>query len=344
MKNKGAYGRSDTTGANHKNAALTWMAYIGGPRETQQLLGDVILTEEDIVTKRPFPDGCVLTTWSVDLHYPKEQYIGKFSDNPFISKAVHGKGVDRKRGYPVPYRCFYSRNIDNLFMAGRNISVTHKALGTVRVMKTCGMMGVVVGKAAAVAAKNECSPREVYYQHLDKLITLLEMPGFMRRDSLDNDFRDDASLPHLSPPETDYINKGSLSGIVIDDRDAVFTGKWTEGAGLKNYVQDGYHYHGNSGKAEARYNVKIPKSGKYEVRMSWQPHANRSSKTSVTVLSADGKKTIQVNQKVSPPLAKGFYTLGVHSFEAGKPAAVIISNEGADGNVHADAVQFLPEK
>ena len=62
-------------------------------------------------------------------------------DNPFIAYAVHGKGVDRSYGYPIPYRCFYSRNIGNLFMAGRCISVTHEALGTVRVMKTCGMMG-----------------------------------------------------------------------------------------------------------------------------------------------------------------------------------------------------------
>ncbi|NNE91081.1 MAG: FAD-dependent oxidoreductase, partial [Verrucomicrobiales bacterium] len=117
IKNKGAYARYDETGNAHKNAYLTWMAYIGGPRETQQLLGDVILTEEDIVTKRHFDDGCVLTTWSVDLHYPKEQFAKKYPDNPFISYAVHGKGVDRKRGYPVPYRCFYSRNIENLFMA-----------------------------------------------------------------------------------------------------------------------------------------------------------------------------------------------------------------------------------
>jgi hypothetical protein len=75
----------------HKNAKLTWVAYIGGPRESRRLLGDVILTEEDIVTKREFPDGCVPSTWSIDLHYPKKQYAQKFPDNPFISYAVHGK-------------------------------------------------------------------------------------------------------------------------------------------------------------------------------------------------------------------------------------------------------------
>ena len=87
-------------------------------------------------------------TWDLDLHYPKEQYAKATPDNPFISRAAFGKGVDKRNGYPVPYRCFYSKTVPNLFMAGRCISVNHEALGTVRVMRTCGMMGEVVGKAA----------------------------------------------------------------------------------------------------------------------------------------------------------------------------------------------------
>jgi hypothetical protein len=148
--------------ADHKNAALTWVAYIGGPRESRRILGDVVLTQDDIVTKKAFPDGCVPSTWSIDLHYPKEEYAKKFPDNPFISIAVHDERVDRDYGYPIPYRCFYSKDVENLFMAGRCISVTHEALGTVRVMKTCGMMGEVVGKAASVAIKHGTSPRGVY--------------------------------------------------------------------------------------------------------------------------------------------------------------------------------------
>ena len=141
--------------ADHKTAYLTWVAYIGGPRESRRLMGDVVLTQEDVVSKRDFPDGCVPSTWSIDLHYPKEQYAKKFPDNPFISIAKHDRRIDRSYGYPVPYRCFYSRNIDNLFMAGRCISVTHEALGTTRVMKTCGMMGEVVGKAASICTIRE---------------------------------------------------------------------------------------------------------------------------------------------------------------------------------------------
>ena len=102
MKNRG--GRE-----KHRKAMLTWVAFVGGPRESRRLLGDVILTQDDVVAKKQFPDGCVPSTWSIDLHYPKKQYAEKFPDNPFISYAVHDRRVDRTYGYPIPYRCFYSR-------------------------------------------------------------------------------------------------------------------------------------------------------------------------------------------------------------------------------------------
>jgi hypothetical protein len=167
--------------AEHENAVLTWVAYVGGPRESRRILGDVVLTQDDIVTKREFPDGCVPSTWSIDLHYPKEEYAKKFPDNPFISIAVHDRRVDRDYGYPVPYRCFYSKDMENLFMAGRCVSVTHEALGTVRVMKTCGMMGEVVGKAASVAIKHGTTPRGVYEKHWSEMDELLKLPGSARR-------------------------------------------------------------------------------------------------------------------------------------------------------------------
>jgi hypothetical protein len=88
----------------------------------------------------------------------------------------------------------------------------------------------------------------------------------------------------------------------------------------------------------------VPETGDYEVRISHQAHENRSSKTAVTVISADGEKTLPVNQRLAPPLAKGFYGLGVFRFEAGKPGAVVVSNVGADGNAHIDAVQVILQK
>ena len=182
IKNHGAYAARDPQ--EHKNAALTWLAYVGGTRETLQILGDVVLSGDEIVKKKEFNDGTVLTTWSIDLHYPVEKYKNAIPGRPFISYAEHGKGVDKNVGYPIPYRTLYSRNVDNLFMAGRNISVNRDALGTIRVMKTIGMMGVTVGRAAALATAKECSPRDIYTKHLDEVKSLWRMPGATRFENL----------------------------------------------------------------------------------------------------------------------------------------------------------------
>ena len=154
----------------HPNHKLEWAAYIIGKRESRRLLGDVILTKEDVLTNREFPDACVPCTWSIDLHVP-EPNLGKyFEGDEFISvaKYTHFKGP-----YLLPYRCLYSRNVPNLMMAGRDISVTHEALGTTRVMGTAGMMGEVVGRAAALCKQHDTTPRGVFEKHLDALKQLL---------------------------------------------------------------------------------------------------------------------------------------------------------------------------
>ncbi len=186
IKNHGAYATRDPDA--HKKAALSWMAYVGGTRETIQMVGDVVLTGDEIKSKKDFNDGTALTTWSIDLHVPEEKFLKNnkdFTENPFISRAIHGKGVDKNVGYPIPYRTLYSKNVPNLFAAGRNISVKREALGTIRVMKTIGMMGVVVGKAAALATVKDCSPRDIYTKHLDEVKTLWRMPGEQRFQNLD---------------------------------------------------------------------------------------------------------------------------------------------------------------
>ena len=329
--------------AEHKDAILTWIAYIGGPRESRRLMGDVVLTEEDVVAKRDFPDGCVPSTWSIDLHYPKKQYMAKFPENPFISYAVHGKGVDRAYGYPVPYRCFYSKNIPNLFMAGRCISVTHEALGTVRVMKTCGMMGEVVGKAAAICAKENTTPRGVYEKHLPTLLDMLNLPGQARRKTLGGDTIMPKALLPVSPfGPLAGVDPKKLPGLVIDDRQAKKKGKWTAGTGLQGFIAHSYLYSGNA-ESEARFQFKVKKTGTYEVRVAYQNHQNRAAAAPITVHSAQGEKTTRVNMKQKPPIKGGWVSVGRYRFEAGKAGTVVIGGKpDPRGNLHADAVQILP--
>jgi hypothetical protein len=154
--------------AEFANRRLSWVAYIGGKRESRRLLGDVILKEQDILEQRPFPDGTFTTTWGVDLHFPIRK--NGFTGEPFLSRA----DIQDIEPYQVPYRCLYSRNVDNLFMAGRNISVTHVALGTIRVQRTTGMMGEVIGMAASVCKKHNTLPRGIFEDHFTELEALMK--------------------------------------------------------------------------------------------------------------------------------------------------------------------------
>jgi len=159
---------------------LGWSAFIAGKRESRRLMGDVVLDAEDFKKQRKFEDGAFPCSWHVDLHTPKKEFKEGFEDMEFISDYTRGAEYQYGGEYWAPYRALYSRNIKNLFMAGRCISVTKSGLGPVRVMKTCGMMGEVVGKAASICIKKQVTPREVYTKELPELKRLLGRPGFSR--------------------------------------------------------------------------------------------------------------------------------------------------------------------
>lgn len=157
----------------YANYELAWVAYIGGKRESRRLLGDHILTQMDIQEGKMYPDATVTATWTIDLHFPDEENSKYFPGEEFFAATKHIK----VKPYTIPYRCLYSRNIENLFMAGRDISTTHVAFGSTRVMRTCGMMGEAVGYAAYVAWKHNTNPPGVYQKHLDEFIGILENPS-----------------------------------------------------------------------------------------------------------------------------------------------------------------------
>lgn len=155
----------------YRNRKLGWVAYVSGKRESRRLMGDYILKEDDLRRHVVHEDGTAASTWSIDLHYPDPKNTEHFPGTEFKSIAEHITIYP----YPIPYRCLYSRNVENLFMAGRDISVTHVALGTVRVMRTTGMMGEVVGMAASLCKQHHIRPRAVYQHHLEELKTLMRM-------------------------------------------------------------------------------------------------------------------------------------------------------------------------
>jgi len=155
--------------AKFEKRQLKWVAFVAGKRESKRLIGDYILRESDLVDHKVYPDGTAPTSWTIDLHYPDPKNSEKFPGKEFKSIAVHKPILP----YPIPYRCLYSQNVPNLLMAGRNISVSHVALGTVRVMRTTGMMGEVIGMAASVCKKHNSDPRGIYTNHFDDLKQLM---------------------------------------------------------------------------------------------------------------------------------------------------------------------------
>ena len=181
--------------AEFADAALDWVAYVAGKRETRRLLGDHILTQQDVFDEVPYPDGTCCTTWAIDLHFPMPSNRRHYPGEPFRSICTH----NRHHAYPIPYRCFYSRNVANLFMAGRDISVTHVALGTTRVMRTHGMMGEVVGMAASLCRKHGCDPRGIYERHLAELKALMTKGVGLGKPQPPQNYNRGALLPDNVP-------------------------------------------------------------------------------------------------------------------------------------------------
>ena len=141
----------------NKNWRLDWMGILPGKRESRRYLGDYILTQNDVRAGGRFPDLVAYGGWSMDDHHP----------GGFLTREQPTIYHPAPSPYGIPYRCLYSRNVENLMFAGRNISVTHTAMSSTRVMATCGAIGQAVGTAASIALRDEISPRGVYETRIE---------------------------------------------------------------------------------------------------------------------------------------------------------------------------------
>ena len=148
--------------ANHE---LDWVGYVAGKRENRRLIGDYILTQNDIGKQTLFPDRVAFGGWIVDDHYSAGFFhkgtTARSDNNP---EDAH-KGVP----FSIPFRCLYSKNVDNLMMAGRNISASHLALADTRVMLTCAVIGHAAGTGAAICVREGATPRALCRDRIGEL-------------------------------------------------------------------------------------------------------------------------------------------------------------------------------
>ncbi|HEY9075386.1 MAG TPA: FAD-dependent oxidoreductase [Anaerolineaceae bacterium] len=171
---------------------LEWIGSLPGKRENVRYVGDHILTQNDIEAEGKFDDMVAYGGWTMDDHPPAAI---RHSGEPTIFHPAPSP-------YGIPYRSLYSRNIENLFFAGRNISTTHMALSSTRVMSTCSILGQAMGTAAALAVRYACSPRQIYESHIRELQeTLLD---------------DDCYLPWHTRPIPEIALKAQLSASTGD--------------------------------------------------------------------------------------------------------------------------------
>ncbi len=148
-----------------ENWELEWVGFLPGKRESRRYVGDHILTQNDIRSEGRFEDMVAYGGWTMDDHHP-----GGFNHRgePTIFHQAPSP-------YGIPYRSLYSKNVPNLFFAGRNISATHAALSSTRVMATCAIMGQAMGTAAAIAVREGLNPQGVYKERIEELKqTLME--------------------------------------------------------------------------------------------------------------------------------------------------------------------------
>ena len=174
IKNSGEFPEAETM-------TLDWVGLIPGKRESRRFEGDYILVQQDIVEQREHYDAVSFGGWAIDLHPVDGVYSSEDPCNQW-----HSKGV-----YQIPYRCMYSKNVTNLFLAGRIISASHIAFGSTRVMATCAHNAQAVGMAAALCSQNDLTPRGL--AHPDRIIELQKrllrsgqhIPGIEQTDDLD---------------------------------------------------------------------------------------------------------------------------------------------------------------
>lgn len=159
--------------AEYENYEIVELGYIIGKRESRRLMSDLIITQHDLDNQTDYPDGCVAIDWGVDIHIADPVNSKFFSGEEFRAIALH-QGKETSPIFHVPYRCLYSRNISNLFMAGRHISTTHVAHAATRVQRYTGTYGEVVGIAASLCIKLDTSPRDLFESHLTELKEALQ--------------------------------------------------------------------------------------------------------------------------------------------------------------------------
>jgi len=292
-------------------------------REARRMVGDFVVTERHLRRQEPTPRPIGMGSYNMDSHNTQR----------YVAYDEQGRGHARNEGdiqvspggpYPIDYGAITPKAAEcaNLLVTVC-VSTSHIAFGSVRMEPVFMILGQSAATAAALALDAGISVQAVDYAQLAQR---LQTDGQVLEAPLDG---------------TKNIAPETLPGVVMDNPAAEVTGPWGVSCSVPpmigiNYLHDSVD---KSVPCTARYRIAIPAPGRYEVRVSYSPHANRATNALVTINHTDGIQNVLVNERNAPPNNDVFLSLGEFNFE--QEAVIVISNENADGHVIADAVQLL---
>jgi hypothetical protein len=195
------------------NQKLLWVGHVMGKRESRRLIGDYVLTQNDIGKQTLFDDRVAMGGWSVDDHYSEGFFHKGATGRHYDLKEGHYKGVL----FSIPFGCLYSRNVANLMMAGRDVSASHLGMSDIRVMLTCAVMGHAAGTGAGMCVQRKATPRRLGREHVAALQQQLLKEGAHIIRLASSDERDLARRAKVSASsEGEYEGQPTAAGNVID--------------------------------------------------------------------------------------------------------------------------------
>lgn len=293
-------------------------------REARRMVGKYVMTENELLKKRPTPQSIGMGSYTMDSHNV-QRYVtpgGLVQNEGDIGVSTRGP-YEIALGSVLPQK----QQCENLVVPVC-VSSSHIAFGSIRMEPVFMILGQSAATVASFALDEDIAVQDVDYAKL--------------RERLEKD----GQVLNYKYTYTGKagVDPATLKGIVIDDGMAKLTGNWGSSSSTGTWVGREYRHDGNvsDGKSTAVFTAKL-KPGRYEVRLAYSHNGNRASNVPVVVHHAGGERNVIVNQKKVPPIDKLFVSLGEFDFSADSPTAVTISNQDTDGYVIIDAVQWLAE-
>ncbi len=288
------------------------------------MVSDYVMTEHNCRGTRTAEDSVGMGAYNMDSHHT-QRYVD--ADGHVRNEGDIQVGV---RPYPISYRSIVPRESEcSNLLVPVCLSASHIAYGSIRMEPVFMVLGQSAATAASQAIDAQTSVQRVDYAALKERLVADQQVLVWSGTA--------GGAAGLDPK--------TFPGIVLDDTQAKLTGQWTASSSIGGFVGQAYLHDNNEAKGDtsARFEFTVKTSGRYEVRISYTPNPNRATNVPVTVTSADGDRTITVNQRQTPSGAgtKTFHTLGTFRFDAGRSGAVTIGTRGTDGFVVVDALQLI---